>query len=165
MQNKVNQHPSCTFFFHPIYRPCTTLALPPSSNSDSGSHSTAVTKKRFRFVLPESHNEIIIIKIHGENPESVSKWTHATIRFAIIFMRLLIWVLLYLMLYFISVPEDRFGGNRLATRWTTLWFRYPIKTIASYTTNKFLRFLVSPFGPRVQQPEKTKIVILSGLCQ
>ena len=27
------------FFFHPIYYPRTTLALPPSSNSDPGSHS------------------------------------------------------------------------------------------------------------------------------
>ena len=26
-------------FLHPIYYPCTTLALPPSSNSDPGSHS------------------------------------------------------------------------------------------------------------------------------
>ena len=27
------------FFHHPIYYPCTALALPPSSNSDPGSHS------------------------------------------------------------------------------------------------------------------------------
>ena len=27
------------FFFHPLYYPRTTLALPPSSNSDPGSHS------------------------------------------------------------------------------------------------------------------------------
>ena len=32
-------HSNIVFFLHPIHYPCTTLALPPSSNSDAGSPS------------------------------------------------------------------------------------------------------------------------------